>query len=204
MQFSMNFHSISDLKKLMKYEQSSKSASKNGPQVIRAPENEINVTIIKEFSPKKCEHQPTSKPVKSVPTVATVEKNDIQTQTNQTDTEAEKQKHMNENKDKDSKTVVRLPSHIKNRNPKIVYKKGIVCGGKNGVLVRNTPTDLYKKYQEEWIKFKSFIPGENGRLNVRRSIRRKMQQKDDSDAKVSLRNKKSIKILIANRLKSSC
>lgn len=160
----------------MKYEQRQKvSTSANVPKVIphvvHAPENVINVTIIKEASPRKSEPPPTMRVSKSVG------KCDVQAQT-------DKPEKDNEEPVKQSKRLLRLPRNVKTKNPKIIYKKGIVNGVKNGVLIRNTPTDLFKKYQDDWIKFKSYIPGENSRLNVRRSIRKKMQQKDVDDAKV--------------------
>lgn len=151
------------------------------PKVIHAPENVINVTIIKEASPKKCDHQPATigtKPARQVR---------VQTQTEtQSDGAAEK-KETNDSDEpvKPTKKLLRLSRHIKPRNTNIIYKKGIVSGAKSGVLIRNTPTDLFKKYQEDWVKFKSFIPGENSRSNVRRSVRNKMQQKEEDNAKVS-------------------
>lgn len=160
----------------MKYEQRQKvSTSANvpkiSPQVIHAPENVINVTIINEASPKKDEPSPTLRVSKSVG------KSNVPTQTDIPEKDVEQPV-------KESKRLLRLPRHTRTKNPKVIYKKGIVSGVKNGVLVRNTPTDLYKKYQDDWIKFKSYIPGENSRQNVRRSVRKKMQQKDDDDAKV--------------------
>lgn len=160
----------------MKYEQRQKlSTSANVPKVIphvvHAPENVINVTIIKEASPKKSDAPPTTRVSKSVG------KRDVQAQTDIPEKD-------NEEPVKQTKRLLRLPRNVKTKNPNIIYKKGILSGMKNGVLIRNTPTDLYKKYQDDWIKFKSFIPGENSRLNVRRSVRKKMQQKDVNNAKV--------------------
>lgn len=159
----------------MKYERKLKpSASENVPtivpQVIRAPENVINVTIIKEASPKKYDPLPTARVSKSIG------KSDVPVQTDAPEKDIEEPV-------KQSKRLLRLPRYVKTKNPKII-KKGIVNGVTNGVLIRNTPTDLYKKYQEDWLKFKSYIPGENHRLSVRRSVRKKMQHKDDDNAKV--------------------
>lgn len=150
-----------DLKKLMKYEQKSKATSEIIPQKKQVPENVINVTIINGASAKEIE-QPPTKISKSVNVQA------------QTDTDKEE---IPEEK-KQSKKFLRLPKHIKTNNPRVINKRGST---RKGVLVRNTPTDLYKKYQEDWIKFKTFIPGENERFKVRRSVRRKMQQKDSDD-----------------------
>lgn len=166
-----NLINFLDLKKLIKYEQKAKTSTSvnNKAQVIHAPENVINVTIINEKSPKKSDVQPTT-----CGTSKSIQKTDVQAQTEPPQSEKAEQV-------KQSKRLLRLPKHIRTKNPKIIYKKGI----KNGALVRNTPTDLYQKYQEDWIKFKSYIPGENSRMNVRRSVRQKLQQKEDLDAKVS-------------------
>lgn len=168
----------------MKYEQNHKNTIANVPKVIHAPENVINVTIIKEASPtKKCDHQPA--------TIGNpVQKAKVQTYTQtepQSDGAAEKRDSDDTSVEpaKQKKKLLRLSRHIKPKNTNIIYKKGIVSEVKNGVLIRNTPTDLYKKYQEDWVKFKSFIPGENSRSSVRRSVRKKMQQKDEDNAKVS-------------------
>lgn len=150
--------------------------------MIHAPGNVINVTIIKGASPKKCEPLPET----CVESNA-VRKNDVHSQTDDTKTD-KPTKH--------SKRLLRLPRHVKTKNPNIIYRKGIVSGIKSGSLIRNTPTDLYQKYQEDWIKFKSYIPGENSRQNVRRSVRQKLQRKDsDDDAKVSERGMTMIHIL---------
>lgn len=198
---------IADLKKLIKYEQKSKpTPSDNVPKIVHAPENVINVTIIKEATPKKNLKRSNENEPKSVRRSNNQEQEDsVQPKTRPETEESERlsrrlsrlPSHIKNKNRKVStghseseteepvkiaaKKLVRLPSHVKNKNPKIVWKKGIVTGG---VFVRNTPTDLYQKYQEDWTKFKSFIPGENDRQNVRRSIRKKMQQKDEDDAKV--------------------
>lgn len=44
------------------------------------------------------------------------------------------------------------------------------------ILVKNTPVDLYHKYQSDWEKFKKYIPGENSREDVRKEIRKTMQK----------------------------
>lgn len=156
----------------MKYEQKQKTTNENAPQVVHAPENVINVTIIKETISKKSEQQPT------VCIAKTVKNTEVQVQTV---TEADKPNSDSETKPvKQRKKLLRLPRHIRTKNPKIVYKTGNV----NGVLVRNTPTDLFQKYQEDWAKFKNYIPGETNRLSIRKSIQKKMQHKDDYDAKV--------------------
>ncbi|XP_055298379.1 uncharacterized protein LOC129566455 [Sitodiplosis mosellana] len=166
-----------DVKRLMKYEQRQKVSSTGNvprvsPQVIQhAPENVINVTIIKEATPKKSDPAPTVRVSKSVG------KSDVPSQTDIPEKDIEEPV-------KQKKRLLRLPRHGRTKNPKVIYKKGIGCGVKNGVLIRNTPTDLYQKYQDDWIKFKSYIPGENSRMNVRRRIRKKMQQKEDDNAKV--------------------
>lgn len=168
---------ILDLKKLMKYEQKQKTTNENTPQVVHAPENVINVTIIKETNSKQCQQQPT------VCTAKSVKNTEVQVQT-ETETEADKPSSDSEAKPaKQRKQLLRLPRHIRTKNPKIIYKTGNV----NGVLVRNTPTDLFQKYQEDWAKFKDFIPGENQRLNIRKSVRKRMQHKDDYDSKVRKR-----------------
>lgn len=167
---------FSDLKKLIKYEKKSKPVALNGQsQVTNGPENVINVTIIKEATPKRSQQPTTACTVKTVPKI------DVQAQTEPTKSEKVDQT-------KQSKLLLRLPKNIKTKNPKIIYKKGIASGVKNGALVRNTPTDLYQKYQEDWIKFKSYIPGENSRMNVRKSVRQKLQHTQDRDDKVSKRN----------------
>lgn len=160
------------MKKLVKYEQT--TTKKPHSKVRLAPENIINITVIKELSPQKVES-----PATRTKSINPSDENPIQQseKIEQADAPAETRQ---------SKRLLRLPKHIKTRNPKIVYKKGIVSDKRNGMLIRNTPTDLYQKYQEDWIKFKAFIPGETNRIQVRRSIRKKMQQKDnDDDAKVS-------------------
>lgn len=162
----------------MKYEQKSKSTSTKVPTVKTAPENVINVTIIQESCKKiPTENQPTKK-------------SKAQGLVVQLPPETESKKSDASDDGKSSKNLIRLSKHIKTKNPKIVYKKGVACGVKGGMLVRNTPTDLYKKYQDDWHKFKSYIPGENSRTNLRRSVRRKMQHKDDDDGKVSSKKKK--------------
>ncbi|XP_031627895.1 uncharacterized protein LOC116343794 [Contarinia nasturtii] len=206
-----------DLKKLIKYEQKPKQPKQNRnssdnlqPQVVHAPENVINVTIIKEASPKKSvqtEHKTkfigrdTNKAQDAVNTgrdcrdperdeavklskrlsrLPNHVKNKIRrvsiAQSDPMESETREPVKL------PSKRLLRLSGHVRSKNPKIVYKNGGVSV--KGVLVRNTPTDLYQKYQDDWIKFKSFIPGENDRQSVRRSIRKKMQQKDEDDDKV--------------------
>lgn len=54
-----------------------------------------------------------------------------------------------------------------------------------GKLIRNTPTDLFQKYQEDWIKYKHLLPGENSRDEVREIVRKKFQQPTDRKPKVS-------------------
>lgn len=171
--FSSTFDCFIDLKKLVKYEQKAKDKTtipKHHPRMRHAPENIINVTIVKESSPKKIHSDdPTTKTKKSI--TASIDDSAPQNETtDQPVAPAET---------KESKQMFRLPKHIKTRNPKIVYKKG--AGKRNGVLIRNTPTDLYQKYQEDWTKFKAFIPGESDRMQVRQSIRRKMHHKDNDD-----------------------
>lgn len=172
-----------DLKKLVKYEQNSKekpkiTSKKHHPHVRHAPENIINVMIVKESSPQKIVDQaPTTKSKSIDPSAENSVQKSQKTEQPEVSTET-----------KHSKRLLRLPKHIKTRNPKIVYKKGVgfVSDKRNGLLIRNTPIDLYQKYQEDWLKFKAFIPGESDRTQLRRSIRRKMQQRnDDDDAKVS-------------------
>lgn len=167
----------------MKYEQKSKEKAnttsiKHHQRIRQAPENIIKVTIVKESNPQNAVDQaPTTNAKSSGSSIGnSVQQNE---KSDQPDVQSET---------KQTKRLLRLPKHIKTRNPKIVYKRGIglVSDRRNGVLIRNTPTDLFQKYQEDWIKFKEFIPGENNRTQLRRSIRRKMQQKDiDDDAKVS-------------------
>lgn len=170
---------IVDLKKLMKYEQKPKNTSSGTTQIIQAPENVINVTIIKESSPKKCDQQPT------MCAKNTVEKNTVDQARIATEEIEVKKPDEAAAQVKQRKRLLRLPRHIRTKDPKIIFKRGIVSGVKNGVLVRNTPTDLYQKYQDDWAKFKDFIPGENSRLGLRNSVRKKMQHKDEGDDKVS-------------------
>lgn len=169
----------------MKYEQEKKkrpitheNRTQVNRQIVHAPENVINVTIIKEASPNRCNQLPTAGISKSVG------KRDAPVQTESTESNKETGK---EQIKPTKKRLLRLPKHIRTNNPKIIYKKSILGGVKGGVLVRNTPTDLYKKYQNDWIKFKSFIPGESDRPTVRRSIRKKMQQKEKNDEKVRIK-----------------
>lgn len=163
----------------MKYEQKSKAktaTTKHHQRMRLAPENIINVTIVKESSPQKVDQAPT---MKSKSIDVPIENSVHQNQETEQPNVSSETKH--------SKRLLCLPKHIKTKNPKIVYKKGFASSTQNGVLIRNTPTDLFQKYQEDWIKFKAFIPGESSRTQLRRSIRRKMQQKDDDDdAKVSV------------------
>lgn len=163
---------FTDLKKLVKYEEKSTTTStKHHSRLRQAPENIINVTIVKESSPQKVDQVPitTAKPIEAPPENTTLQHTE---NAEQPDAAGEVKR---------SKRLLRLPKHIKTRNPKIVYKNGIGCGARNGLLIRNTPTDLYRKYQDDWMKFKAFIPGESSRTQLRRSIRRKMQHKDDDD-----------------------
>lgn len=51
-------------------------------------------------------------------------------------------------------------------------------------LIRNTPTDLYHKYQQDWIKYKHTMPGENSREEVREVVRKKMHSEPDRKRKV--------------------
>lgn len=165
-----------DLKKLVKYEQKSKvkaTPAQSHSRTRLAPENIINVTIVNESSPQK--DDPATKAISTEPRPENSTHQNKETQ--QPDVSSET---------KQSKRLLRLPKHIKTRNPKIVYKTGISRSARSGQLIRNTPTDLYQKYQEDWMKFRAFIPGESNRTQLRRSIRRKMQQRDDDDnAKVS-------------------
>lgn len=55
---------------------------------------------------------------------------------------------------------------------------GRKCSGK---FIRNTPTDLYQKYKEDWARFKNFLPGENSREDVRQAVHRKLRQRPDSE-----------------------
>lgn len=144
----------------MKYEQRTKSVAQTRPQVIHAPENVINVTVVKEVRPTTADAQPTLRA-----------KNPV-----------DEEKENNSERVKQSKRLLRLPHHIRAKNAVILYKKG--KSQKGGVLVRNTPTDLFKKYQDDWQKFKSMIPGENPRTDLRNSIRKKMKQKEDMPDKV--------------------
>lgn len=168
---------------MVKYEEKSKdktktTSTKHHPRIRQAPENIINVTIVKESSPQKTIDQaPTTNAKSFDPSIGNSDQQNEKADQPDAPSEA-----------KQPKRLLRLPKHIKTRNPKIVYKKGIgvVSDRRNGLLVRNTPTDLYQKYRDDWNKFRAFIPGENDRTQLRRSIRRKMQQKaDDDDAKVS-------------------
>lgn len=51
--------------------------------------------------------------------------------------------------------------------------------------IRNTPTDLYQHYQQDWDRFKNLLPGENSRSNVRSAIRKKMERKPQPNKKVT-------------------
>lgn len=167
----MNF--FLDLKKLIKYEAASKSSIERSP-IRQAPENVINVTIINESPHKEKKDDEPEKLVRS---------KDSESQPASATTTAISS--VKSKRRKDSKKLLLLPRHVKTKNTHIVYKNR---GGSanSGILVRNTPTDLYQKYQNDWDKFKSFIPGENVRRDVRESVRSMMQQKVGEPPKVCL------------------
>lgn len=161
-----HFHSKIDLKKLMKYESNEKTSTENILDK-HAPENIINVTIINDSKPKEN--------TKPIGTQTNVRKSESQTASATGSTRSRR---------RNSKKLLLLPKHVKTKNTNIVYKKGTATNSRDGVLVRNTPTDLYQKYQNDWNKFKSFIPGENPRHDVRENIRSMMQHKEEEPPKV--------------------
>lgn len=56
---------------------------------------------------------------------------------------------------------------------------------KNVQMIRNTPTELYHKYQQDWLKYKHLLPGENSRDDVRQMIRKKLHSEPERKEKVS-------------------
>lgn len=134
-------------------------------------ENIINVTIINESKQKE-----NVKPSES--------NKEVQTTETQSQLTSGANSAASSRRRKLSKRLLLLPKHVKTRRTNVVHKKGTGEGVDDGILVRNTPADLYQKYQNDWNKFKSFIPGENKRRDVRESVRSRMQQKAEEPAKV--------------------
>lgn len=173
---------FSDLKKLIKYETHSKKIENPAP-IRTEPENVINVTIVKQTlpteapvdanntNPKQPSRKVESSPRKIDTETQTIEPNKIT---------CEKRT----SRPKSMKKVLQLSKPIKTRNSNVIFKNFNANDDGDGILVRNTPTDLYQKYKRDWDKFKSYIPGENSRQSVRRSVRAKMHQKVDEPPKV--------------------
>lgn len=178
----MKFQHFSDLKKLIKYETHSKQIEKPAP-IRTEPENVINVTIVKQtLSAEEAvdanityAKQPTPK-AEPLPQKIDSETQTIESNLNNCDKTTSKSKSM--------KKVLQLSKPIKTRNSNVIFKNLNANDESDGILVRNTPTDLYQKYKSDWVKFKSYIPGENSRESVRRSVRLKMQQKIEDPPKV--------------------
>lgn len=158
------------MKKLIKYETKPNHVEDN--RVRNARENVINVTIIKESKPTYDSTDDKSLNLKSI-----IPKADKETQS--METKSSRAKHA-----KDGKKIFQLKKHKKLKNGNIIFKRGDCSCTKDGIIVRNTPTDLYQKYSNDWKKFKSLIPGENSRESVRKSVRAKMQQKEDEQPNV--------------------
>lgn len=162
----------------MKFELKARSPNES-ISTRHCPENIINVTIINESKQKE-----NVKPSESSKEVQTTESQSLsQSQLTSSANSAAPSRRR-----KLSKRLLLLPKHVKTRKTNIVHKKGTAEGVDDGVLVRNTPADLYQKYQNDWNKFKSLIPGESTRRDVRESVRSKMHQKVDEPPKVSNRS----------------
>lgn len=154
----------------MKFELKTRSPNQS-ISTKHCPENVINVTIINESKPKE-----NVKPSES--------NKEVQTTETQSQLTSETNSAASSRRRKLSKRLLLLPKHVKTRKTNIVHKKGTAEGVDDGILVRNTPTDLYQKYQNDWNKFKSLIPGESTRRDVRESVRSKMQQNAEEPPKV--------------------
>lgn len=70
----------------------------------------------------------------------------------------------------------------------VAEKHSIYSSNTQHRYIRNTPTDLYQYYQQNWDKFKKNTPGENSHSNIRLAIRKRMEhiQKPQSKSKVYL------------------
>lgn len=142
------------------------------------PENIINVTII-----NGSKHKENVKPSESSKEVQKTTETQSQLTSEANSAASTRRRKLL------SKRLLLLPKHVKTRRTNIVHKKGTADGMNDGVLVRNTPADLYQKYQNDWNKFKSFIPGESIRRDIRESVRSKMQHKPEDPPKVkSIKN----------------
>lgn len=155
----------------MKFELKARSPNESASTKHR-PENIINVTIINESKQKE-----NIKPSESNKEVQTTE-TQSQLTLGATSSVASSSRR------KLSKRLLLLPKHVKSRKTNIVHKKGTAEGCDDGILVRNTPADLYQKYQNDWNKFKCLIPGDSQRRDVRESVRLKMQHKAEEPPKV--------------------
>lgn len=70
----------------------------------------------------------------------------------------------------------------------LASKHSIYSSNTHHRYIRNTPTDLYQYYQQNWDKFKKNTPGENSHSTVRQAIRKRMEhiQKPQPKPKVYL------------------
>lgn len=164
----------------MKYETHSKHTS-NHTHARHEPENVINVTIVKQMLPADEQHQSNDDgkvSTKQQQLIVEKEPQKIDTETQTIDNNRDK----TTGKGKSTKKMLQLAKQMKTRNSTVLFKR--MNDANDGVLVRNTPTDLYHKYKSDWARFKSYIPGENSRQSVRESVRAKMQHKADEPPKV--------------------
>lgn len=143
----------------------------------------INVTIVKQtLSNEEAVGEKTKEPTPKEESAP--QKIDTETQTVESNPNQDKNCEKATSRPKSMKKVLQLSKPIKTRNSNVIFKKLNSNDESGGILVRNTPTDLYQKYKNDWAKFKSYIPGENSRQSVRRSVRAKMHHKIDEPPKV--------------------
>lgn len=162
----------------MKYE--AKHTEKT-THIRHEPENVINVTIVKQTLPADDQqHAINDEKPKQQQSIVETEPHKIDTETQTIDNNREKIG----GKVKSTKKILQLSKQIKTRNTNVVFKRTSAHDGHDGILVRNTPTDLYHKYKSDWAKFKSYIPGENSRQSVRDSVRARMHHKVDDPPQV--------------------
>lgn len=154
----------------MKFELKARSPNES-LSTKHCPENIINVTIINESKQKE-----NLKPCEA--------NKEVQTTETQSHLASGANSVASSTRRKLSKRLLLLPKHVKARKTNIIHKKGTAEGVDDGILVRNTPADLYQKYQNDWNKFKSLIPGDSTRRDVRESVRLKMHQKVEEPPKV--------------------
>lgn len=68
---------------------------------------------------------------------------------------------------------IRAQERAQERAQQAYKNKYSRCAKSNSVFVKNTAIDLYRKYQHDWKKFKTNIPGENSREDLRKEVREK-------------------------------